>query len=177
MENIGKEVTLESFVPRYQNQAINFTGEDMGSDRAMIIVLLYMVIVIMAFVFGVTISNTIRNEAAVIGTLRASGYTRKELIHHYMVLPICVTLAGALIGNILGYTVLKMYVQDVLRQLQSADLCDYMECRCVYQNNIGSDPDPDVDQLRDLAQQAVDVTAQIYAERISADEKRKRSYI
>lgn len=107
MENIGKEVTLESFVPRYQNQAINFTGEDMGSDRAMIIVLLYMVIVIMAFVFGVTISNTIRNEAAVIGTLRASGYTRKELIHHYMVLPICVTLAGALIGNMLGYTVLK----------------------------------------------------------------------
>ena len=107
MENIGKEVTLESFVPRYQNQAINFIGEDMGSDRAMIIVLLYMVIVIMAFVFGVTISNTIRNEAAVIGTLRASGYTRKELIHHYMVLPICVTLAGALIGNILGYTVLK----------------------------------------------------------------------
>ena len=107
MENIGKEVTLESFVPRYQNQAINFTGEDMGSDRAMIIVLLYMVIVIMAFVFGVTISNAIRNEAAVIGTLRASGYTRKELIHHYMVLPICVTLAGALIGNILGYTVLK----------------------------------------------------------------------
>lgn len=107
MENIGKEVTLESFVPRYQNQAINFTGEDMGSDRAMIIVLLYMVIVIMAFVFGVTISNTIRNEAAVIGTLRASGYTRKELIHHYMVLPICVTLAGALIGNIFGYTVLK----------------------------------------------------------------------
>ena len=64
MENIGKEVTLESFVPRYQNQAINFTGEDMGSDRAMIIVLLYMVIVIMAFVFGVTISNTIRNEAS-----------------------------------------------------------------------------------------------------------------
>ena len=107
MENIGKEVTLESFVPRYQNQAINFTGEDMGSDRAMIIVLLYMAIVIMAFVFGVTISNTIRNEAAVIGTLRASGYTRKELIHHYMVLPICVTLAGSLIGNILGYTVLK----------------------------------------------------------------------
>ena len=107
MENIGKEVTLESVVPRYQNQAINFTGEDMGSDRAMIIVLLYMVIVIMAFVFGVTISNTIRNEAAVIGTLRASGYTRKELIHHYMVLPICVTLAGSLIGNILGYTVLK----------------------------------------------------------------------
>lgn len=107
METLGKEVSLEAFVPRYQNQAINFTGDDMGSDRAMIIVLLYIVIVIMAFVFGVTISNTIRKEAGVIGTLRASGYTKKELIRHYMALPIIVTLIGAIIGNILGYTVMK----------------------------------------------------------------------
>ena len=107
MEDIGKIVTLEEFVPRYQNQAINFTGDDMGSDKAMIIMLLYIVIVIMAFVFGITISNTIRKEAGVIGTLRASGYTRQELVIHYMTLPVLITLAGALIGNILGYTVFK----------------------------------------------------------------------
>lgn len=107
MEALGKEVPLEAFVPRYQNQAIKFTGNDMGSDRAMIIVLLYIIIVIMAFVFGVTISNTIRKEAGVIGTLRASGYTKKELIRHYMALPVIITLVGALIGNVLGYTVMK----------------------------------------------------------------------
>ncbi len=82
-------------------------GDDMGSDRAMIIVLLYIIIVIMAFVFGITISNTIRREAGVIGTLRASGYTKSELIRHYMALPVIITLVGALIGNILGYTVMK----------------------------------------------------------------------
>lgn len=107
MEDIGKIVTLEAFVPQYQNQAINFTGDDMGSDKAMIIMLLYIVIVIMAFVFGITISNTIRKEAGVIGTLRASGYTRRELVMHYMTLPVLITLIGALIGNILGYTVFK----------------------------------------------------------------------
>lgn len=107
MEDISKEVTMEEYVPRYMNQAINFTGEDMGSDRAMIIVLLYMVIVIVAFVFGITISNTISSEANVIGTLRASGYTRAELIRHYMAMPVIVTVIGAVIGNILGYTVMK----------------------------------------------------------------------
>lgn len=107
MEDIGKIVTLEAFVPQYQNQAINFTGDDMGSDKAMIIMLLYIVIVIIAFVFGITISNTIRKEAGVIGTLRASGYTRRELVMHYMTLPVLITLVGALIGNILGYTVFK----------------------------------------------------------------------
>ena len=107
MEDIGNVVTLEAFVPRYLNQAIIFTGDDMGGDKAMVVMLLYIVIVIMAFVFGITISNTIRKEAGVIGTLRASGYTRRELILHYMTLPVLVTLAGALAGNILGYTVFK----------------------------------------------------------------------
>lgn len=107
MKQINKIVPLEQFVPRYANQAITFTGEDMGSDRAMMTVLLYMIIAILGFVFAVTISNTIAKEAGVIGTLRASGYTRNELIRHYMVLPLLVTLISAAVGNILGYIVMK----------------------------------------------------------------------
>ena len=113
MEDMGKIVTLEAFVPRYLNQAITFTGDDMGGDKAMMIMLLYIIMVIMAFVFGITISNTIRKEAGVIGTLRASGYTRQELVLHYMTLPVLVTFVGALIGNILGYTILKDVCADM----------------------------------------------------------------
>lgn len=42
-------VTLTDYIPRYGNQAINFTGDDMGSDRSMMLVLLYILIAIMAF--------------------------------------------------------------------------------------------------------------------------------
>ncbi|SHK72373.1 ABC transporter permease [Hespellia stercorisuis] len=110
MKAMGKTVTLESFVPQYQNQAIKFTGEDMGSDKAMMTVLLYMIIGILAFVFGITISNTISKEANTIGTLRASGYTRAELVRHYLSLPLIVTATGALLGNVLGYTMMKNVV-------------------------------------------------------------------
>lgn len=107
MEELAGETSLEAFVPRYLNKAIQFTGEDMGSDRAMIMVLLYVIMVIMAFVFGVTTSNMIHKEANVIGTLRASGYKRNELVRHYMTLPVIVTIVSALFGNILGYTIFK----------------------------------------------------------------------
>ena len=107
VKELSKEVKLETYVPRYANQAICFTGEDMGSDRAMMELLLYIMMVIIAFVFGVTISNTISQEAPVIGTLRAMGFTKGELVRHYMAMPLIVTLLSALIGNILGYTVLK----------------------------------------------------------------------
>lgn len=99
--------TLKSYIPRYQNQAINFTGDDMGSDKSMMIILLYILIAIMAFIFAVTTANTIAKESSIIGTLRATGYTRSELTRHYTVLPIIVTLVAALVGNIMGYTFFK----------------------------------------------------------------------
>lgn len=107
VKTISANAILVNYIPQYINQAIHFTGDDIGSDRSMMIVLLYVLIVIMAFVFAVTTNNTIVKEANVIGTLRASGYTRGELLRHYILLPIIVTIFGALIGNILGYTVFK----------------------------------------------------------------------
>ena len=99
--------SVTDFLGRLNNQAIMFTGTDMGGDRAMWTALLYIIMVVLAFVFAVTTRNTIEQESKVVGTLRASGYTVGELTRHYMVLPTLVTLAAAVTGNLLGYTVLK----------------------------------------------------------------------
>ena len=103
----AKYVSLEDVLPRYANQAIQFAGMDLGGDTEGIKVLLYVLIVVMAFVFSITIRHTIVREANVIGTLRASGYTRGELLRHYIALPVLVTLISAVIGNVFGYTVFK----------------------------------------------------------------------
>ena len=101
---------VEGFIPEYVNQAIIFTGDDIKGDNAMFTVFLYIVIAIIAFVFAVTTSNTINKESAVIGTLRVSGYSKGELIRHYMAMPMLIVLIAAVIGNILGYTVFKGYM-------------------------------------------------------------------
>lgn len=105
LEVLAENGVMTNFIPQYLNQAIVFTDEDMGSDRIMFSVFLYIVIAIIAFIFAVTTSNTIAKEATVIGTLRASGYTQGEIIRHYITLPVVVTLLSAIVGNILGYTV------------------------------------------------------------------------
>ena len=101
---------LEDYTPKYGNPAINFATDDMGSDKAMGGVLLDILVVIIAFIFAVTISNTIAKESSAIGTLRASGYTKGELVRHYLSMPVIVTLLAAIVGNILGYTVFKNIV-------------------------------------------------------------------
>ncbi len=101
---------LTDYVPEYANQAIHFAPEDMGSDKAMGEVLLIVLVVVLAFIFALTESSTITEEAAVIGTLRASGYTRSELLRHYLAVPAIITLVSAVIGNVLGYSVFKNVV-------------------------------------------------------------------
>ncbi len=101
---------FKDYVPSYGNPAINFATDDMGSDMSMGGVILDILIIIIAFIFGVTISNTISKESSTIGTLRASGYTRGELVRHYLSMPVIVTFLAAIVGNILGYTVFKNVV-------------------------------------------------------------------
>lgn len=109
-EAAASGLQLTDFLEEKSNQAIHFTGDDMGGDKQMIIWLMYIVMAILAFVFGVTTSNTIEQEAKVIGTLRASGFSKAALVRHYLVLPVAVTVAGAAAGNVLAYTVMKDYM-------------------------------------------------------------------
>lgn len=44
---------LLKFTPEYSSQAIRFSGNDMGKDKSMILVLLYIIMVILAFIFEI----------------------------------------------------------------------------------------------------------------------------
>lgn len=107
MPILAENGMLTNFLPEYLNQAIIFAGDDMGGDMSMILAFLYIVIVILAFVFSITISNNITREANVIGTLRASGYSRGEMVRHCLIMPMLVLLVAAVVGNVLGYTWLE----------------------------------------------------------------------
>ena len=118
------ENEIEDYVPEYMRQASNFAPSDIDSDTAATTLLCYILIAVIAFIFAITISNTIEKEASVIGTLRASGYTKGELILHYMTMPVIVTLIGALIGNILGYTAFRKVALDLYYNSYSLPECE-----------------------------------------------------
>ncbi|WP_037297141.1 ABC transporter permease [Ruminococcus flavefaciens] len=105
-----KENEIKDFVPAYLNHAITFAPNDFGNDKAMGGVLLYILVAVLAFISAVTINTTLDKEASVIGTLRASGFTKGELVRYYMSAPVIVVAAAAIVGNILGYTCMKKLV-------------------------------------------------------------------
>ncbi len=99
--------TVDDLTDSSANQGIGYAADDVSGDSTMWSVLLYMIIVIMAFVFVVLTSGTIEEESAIIGTLLASGYRRRELVTHYLALPAAVGIAAAAVGNVGGYTLMS----------------------------------------------------------------------
>lgn len=110
---ISKNAVVTGYIPMFANQAIQFVGEDTGNDRGALTVFLYIVVAIIAFIMAITTNNTIAKESTVIGTLRASGYTRGEIIRHYLAMPMLVIVVSAIIGNIIGYTIFEDVAKNI----------------------------------------------------------------
>ena len=101
--SLAQSSMLSSFLAGEDNQARSFCKEDFGGDIPMMRALLFIMITIMAFVFAILTNSTIDEESAIIGTLRANGYTKREMITHYVSLPVLITFLSAIVGNLFGY--------------------------------------------------------------------------
>lgn len=106
-------LNITDYSAKYTNKSIMYAREDSTSDKATMMLMTYIIMVMIAFLFAVTTSNTISKEANVIGTLRAMGYSKGELIGHYMFLPMVVTVVGSIVGNVLGYTAFQKVFESV----------------------------------------------------------------
>ncbi len=99
-------VALTDFIDKDANQGIGYPLDDVEGDSSMWTALMLMLIAIMAFMFVVLTSSTIEEESAIIGTLMASGWRKGELVRHYLALPALVGTTAAIVGNVLGYTLM-----------------------------------------------------------------------
>jgi putative ABC transport system permease protein len=96
---ISSGVVLTSFLSSDENQAISFVMNDFGNDIPMMKGFLFAMMMILAFIFAIIIDHTITSEAGAIGALAATGMRRRELIFHYLTLPLLVTVFSAIIGS------------------------------------------------------------------------------
>ena len=106
LAKVSSDGTLLGLLRAEDNKSINYMMDDMGGDRPMMMVLGALMVILIAFLFAVASSSKIVEDSEIIGTLLATGYRKSEILKQYMATPVIVTLAAALCGNILGYTLL-----------------------------------------------------------------------
>ncbi|MCR5263803.1 MAG: FtsX-like permease family protein, partial [Clostridiales bacterium] len=102
---------LRGFVKSEDNPRIGGAADDVVINKYASIVAGIIIIALLGYVISVFVIHTIESEKSVIGTLYALGVRRKDLLLHYLSLPVFVSLAAGAIGTAAGYSVIGVPVQ------------------------------------------------------------------
>lgn len=105
IKKVNENNAILEFMDKGDNNGIKMLGNDMGGDRPMMLMLMSILILLISFLFGVSIVKTIYDESEIIGILLASGYSKVQVLFNYLASPLLISFIASIVGNILGYTV------------------------------------------------------------------------
>lgn len=111
-ENVSVSLSkMTRFTPAGDNPRIGSAGNDKFVDKAAGLAAGVIVLILFAYVISVFTVHSIERESGVIGTLYAMGVKRKELLRHYLTLPVILTFTAGAIGTGLGYSSIGVSAQ------------------------------------------------------------------
>ncbi len=96
-------VNLSSFGETKYNIRINDAMNDSQIGKQAALVVGVFLIILLVYMLAIFAAGTIEKERPIIGTLYALGYSRHEILSHYMKLPMIVSFLGAALGGIGGF--------------------------------------------------------------------------
>lgn len=112
-EELKEELKLEAgvltsnltmFLKTEDNSHIGAAGDDQVINKLCGLAAGVIVMILFTYVISVFVIHSIEKECSVIGALYALGVKRRDLICHYLTLPVLITLVAAIIGTGLGFS-------------------------------------------------------------------------
>lgn len=88
--------------PRVTFVTAKLAGIDKMSSSAPIAILL-----LTCILTGIVLWRMLKRESVIIGTLYALGYKRREIMKHYLMYPLAISLLGGVLGTVLGALTLR----------------------------------------------------------------------
>ena len=95
---------MTEFIPAAENMRIGATTDDQVINKLAGLAAGVIIMILFTYVISVFVVHTIEAESSVIGALYAMGVTGKDLIMHYLTLPVCVTFISGVIGMAIGFS-------------------------------------------------------------------------
>ncbi len=101
---VGEMKNLTLFLPAEDNTRIGASAEDQVINKMGGLIAGVIVMILITYVISVFVIHGIDKESTVIGALYSLGVTRKDLLMHYVMLPVVITFLGGVVGTVIGFS-------------------------------------------------------------------------
>jgi len=101
---------LTFFLKANDNQRITSCEDDVAINKISALVAGVIILLLIAYMLSVFSVHNIEKDSAIIGTLYSMGYVKKELIRHFMILPVAITTVSSIVGTSLGFLLIPSKV-------------------------------------------------------------------
>ena len=105
-------VNLITFLEAADNQRITSCKSDAAINKNSALIAGIIIITLIAYMISVFVIHTIDKERTVIGALYSMGYVKKELLRHFMILPMLIIIASAILGTGLGFLLIGENIKE-----------------------------------------------------------------
>ncbi len=95
---------LTQFLKASDNPRIKASADDQVINKVAGLIAGIIAMILFTYVISVFVIHAIEKESSIIGALYALGAKKKELILHYLMLPVIVTFLAGAVGTILGFS-------------------------------------------------------------------------
>lgn len=95
---------LTLFVTADHNVRIDSAADDVVINKVAGLFGGIVILILFTYVISIFVIHQIEKESSVIGALYALGATKKNLMRHYVTLPVIITFIGGLIGTLIGFS-------------------------------------------------------------------------
>ncbi len=95
---------LTSFVSREDNPRVGASIDDVMINKLAGMAAGVIIMILFTYVISVFVVHSIEQESSVIGALYALGIKRRQLLLHYLVLPVVITFLGGAVGCVVGFS-------------------------------------------------------------------------
>jgi len=95
---------LTAFVAQEDNPRVGASIDDVMINKLAGMVAGVIIMILFTYVISVFVVHSIEQESSVIGALYALGVKRKQLLLHYLVLPVVITFLGGIVGCMVGFS-------------------------------------------------------------------------
>ncbi|TQR45254.1 ABC transporter permease [Paenibacillus popilliae] len=113
---------LTSFIQAEDNPRIKGSINDAQTSKksAMIFGIIYSILI--SYIISVFVVHNIDSESTVIGALYALGYQKKDVLRHFLILPVIIIAVGGIAGTACGLSLTKVLSTDNIQKYSYPDL-------------------------------------------------------